>query len=97
VLSPRRAGASSRQRLPNKNHEHATLHTHSLKVTAHSVVAQDRGVQHQPLSAMNQRPSAEVIKRLSDKYHAERMRNWDAGTHMTKQNEPTLPTSTKAA
>jgi hypothetical protein len=34
-------------------------------------------------------PSAEEIKRLSDKYHAECMRNWDADTHMTKQNEPT--------
>jgi hypothetical protein len=30
------------------------------------------------------RPSAEEIKRLSDEYHAECMRSWDAATHMTK-------------
>lgn len=31
------------------------------------------------------RPSAEAIKQLSAEYHADCMKNWDAGTHMTKR------------
>lgn len=31
-----------------------------------------------------QGPSAETLKKLSAEYHAECMRHWDVGTHMTK-------------